>query len=380
LTCILGKKEMARKLQLDEKVRQLCSGFYDILLGDCLWEQALEPLLPIFRGTAVHLFLLDREKNLIDNLAIVGRFSQKSLDNYTNYYGKFDPRGQYIAQQAAGSIVPCREICDTDYVKHSEIFQDFLLPNGLRYTIAATPAQRGPVAAIVGFMRPEQGGDYSELELAAFRPLMHHLGRALQLRWRLDGLYHEVFVREQALNALAFAVLVVDAKGRISHLNSSAENVLKQMTVLKVVAGHLKCHSISNQSNLLTLLANALCGIGGGLRLRDSVSERKWNFWAVPARHDTTYSSEPQAILVISNWESPPQIDALLRHSFGFTKAESKLAQALASGCSVAEYAERSAISIATVRTQMRAIYDKAGVSGQTELVRLLANAGLTHA
>jgi DNA-binding CsgD family transcriptional regulator len=371
---------MGRNLALDEKVQQLCSGFYDTLLGDCLWEQALEPLLPLFRGTAVHLFLLDREKNLIDNLAIVGSFSQQSIDSYTNYYGKFDPRGQYIAQQAVGSIVQCREICDTDYVKHSEIFQDFLLPNGLRYTIGATPAQRGPVAAVLGVMRSEQSGDYSERELTAFRPLIHHLGRALQLHWRLDGLYRQAFVCEQALNALAFAVLVVNGKGRIHHLNSAAENILKQMTLFKVVAGHLKSDSLSDQSNILALLANALCGIGGGLRLRDNVSQCKWNLWAVPVRHDTAYSREPQVTLVISDSESPPQMDALLRHTFGFTKAESKLAQALASGCSAAEYAANNAISITTVRTQMRAIYEKAGVSGQTELVRLLANAGLTHA
>jgi len=61
-----------------------------------------------------------------------------------------------------------------------------------------------------------------------------------------------------------------------------------------------------------------------------------------------------------------------LARIFGLTKAETRLAEALASGDSTRGYSELQGVSINTVYTQLKSLLSKTGVSRQAELVRLV--------
>lgn len=64
---------------------------------------------------------------------------------------------------------------------------------------------------------------------------------------------------------------------------------------------------------------------------------------------------------------------------FQFTRAESGVASALVNGLSVEQIAERHQVSRETVRTQLKSIFGKLGVSKQQDVVRLLLNSGLNR-
>ncbi len=68
---------------------------------------------------------------------------------------------------------------------------------------------------------------------------------------------------------------------------------------------------------------------------------------------------------------SAPQAE-LLRSLFGMTRAEARLAIHLAAGSSLHQAAERSGITIETVRGQLKAVFSKTGTRRQAELVALL--------
>jgi DNA-binding CsgD family transcriptional regulator len=67
----------------------------------------------------------------------------------------------------------------------------------------------------------------------------------------------------------------------------------------------------------------------------------------------------------------------LLQGLFDLTPAEARVARAIAAGRPAAEIARAHGVSAETVRTQLRAIFSKTGVSRQVELVRLLSGATL---
>lgn len=67
--------------------------------------------------------------------------------------------------------------------------------------------------------------------------------------------------------------------------------------------------------------------------------------------------------------------NGVLREVFGFTPAEWRLAARLRSGLAIRDAAEELGISVHTARTQLRAIFAKAGVKRQSDLVRKLAAA-----
>jgi len=56
----------------------------------------------------------------------------------------------------------------------------------------------------------------------------------------------------------------------------------------------------------------------------------------------------------------------------GLTAAEARLAEALLLGLTPIDIAEQRNVSMPTVRTQLRSLFAKTGVTGQAELVKLL--------
>jgi DNA-binding CsgD family transcriptional regulator len=58
---------------------------------------------------------------------------------------------------------------------------------------------------------------------------------------------------------------------------------------------------------------------------------------------------------------------------FTLSAAEARLARALANGDSVEEYARDHDLRLPTVRTQLRAVFEKTGTQRQATLVRLIA-------
>lgn len=57
---------------------------------------------------------------------------------------------------------------------------------------------------------------------------------------------------------------------------------------------------------------------------------------------------------------------------FNLTPAEARLSRAVASGETLEDYAESNGLKLSTVRTQLRAVFNKTGTDRQTTLVRLI--------
>jgi pimeloyl-ACP methyl ester carboxylesterase/DNA-binding CsgD family transcriptional regulator len=85
-------------------------------------------------------------------------------------------------------------------------------------------------------------------------------------------------------------------------------------------------------------------------------------------------SDEPLVLIsqVISAWQN--SVGRMLSESFGLTSAETQIAECLVEGAAIPEIAERRSSTVNTVRTQVKALLAKTGVSTQTELVRLLVS------
>jgi DNA-binding CsgD family transcriptional regulator len=65
----------------------------------------------------------------------------------------------------------------------------------------------------------------------------------------------------------------------------------------------------------------------------------------------------------------------LLVGLFDLTPAEAAVARGIASGDSIPDFARRNGVSPETVRTQLRAVFEKTGTRRQADLVRLLSGA-----
>lgn len=74
--------------------------------------------------------------------------------------------------------------------------------------------------------------------------------------------------------------------------------------------------------------------------------------------------------------EATDRLWANLRESFGLTPAETRLAARLKDGLTLKEAASALNVSFNTVRNQLRAVFEKVGLSRQSELIRTLTQLG----
>lgn len=83
----------------------------------------------------------------------------------------------------------------------------------------------------------------------------------------------------------------------------------------------------------------------------------------------------PLALVLVSDPTTrrmPP--DRFLRLLFGLSSTEVRLAEALVAGLSPGEYAAGAGVSMNTVRTQIRTMFEKTRTRRQADLVKLLTS------
>lgn len=83
-------------------------------------------------------------------------------------------------------------------------------------------------------------------------------------------------------------------------------------------------------------------------------------------------AGEASSAIIFPAVEATDRLWANLRESFGLTPAETRLAARLKDGLTLKEAAGELGVTINTVRNQLRAIFEKVGLSRQSDLIRAL--------
>jgi DNA-binding CsgD family transcriptional regulator len=166
------------------------------------------------------------------------------------------------------------------------------------------------------------------------------------------------------LDDMSIGILIIDADGRYNYVNETAARVLGRpraaligMRAAAPLAAFARRHRAEAAQTGVTVTAERLA-FGGD---RASVV-------AIARPADAARVAIVLPVLLSAR----PAFSELLAKLFDLTHAERSLASELSGGANLTEIADLRGVSIATVRTQVRAVYSKIGVSGQNDLARTL--------
>lgn len=169
-----------------------------------------------------------------------------------------------------------------------------------------------------------------------------------------------------ALNCLALPVFAVSPQGRLLLANSAGEQRLLDGLPVTLSCGTLTSKDRSTQALLAAALKAAARDAGSSFSV--GLGEAKWMFRVEPV------AAISGAVLVFT-WlgTRPPVQTWLLREMLNLSVSEAEVARMIADGWSAKEIAYARQVSLNTVRSQVRAILQKAGVRRQVDLVKMLA-------
>ena len=173
--------------------------------------------------------------------------------------------------------------------------------------------------------------------------------------------------------ALLAGVIVADSDGRVMSMNETAEHILSAkdgLTLQDGIVTPARAFERARLSNVFAKLEEAADGSADRFLVGRLSSRFPYALLVVPFRDETRHAF---ALIIVTDFDLRTSFrPEVVTELFGFTAAEARLAIAIANGKELAEVAQETGRAVPTLRAQLRALFKKADVTRQAELVRLI--------
>ncbi len=354
---------------------QLVGDLYEAAVRQKGFLDAFQTVTEVLGANVFHMFSWDAVRNA-PHLSIYTpdvRWDEV-IARYDQFYGAFDPRRRFVEQARIGQFVNCDEHLSEQEVSRSEFFQDFQIPAGFRYLMGVRLARPNSDEIFLGLLRARDRTPYTQEERAAAAGMAGHLQRAINLWQDARVLHRDAALGTELMEQLGLAVFALDRHSRVVFVNAAAESALRATTSLKLEHGRLVASTAADNAGLQAAIGRvAKTRQGESLALPATSGAPPDVFLSItmlPAADTRAVFGHATMLITARQRGTAPLVTARqLRQAFGLTTAEAAVAEALISGKTADEYASSAAVSVATVRSQMRMIYEKTHTRSQTEAV-----------
>ncbi len=192
---------------------------------------------------------------------------------------------------------------------------------------------------------------------------------------------------ESATHHLSFGIIVVDARGKVLAANRVAEDILRTGDALVERQGVLRAYQREDNERLAQVLAEATAvrsnpAWSGCIRLSRRSEKSAYTAMVSPLFDAVDVRStgrDRTALITITNpdQEHSSGLVKALQQAFGLTPAEAQTASLVGSGLSPQDAAEQRGLTVGTIRSELKSVFAKVGISRQSELASVVARLAL---
>ncbi len=236
------------------------------------------------------------------------------------------------------------------------------------------PAAEGP-------SRDDPGG--------ALERLAVHLGSSIRVCRYLQQSCAERLAGRAMLAQWPEAIVLVDETCTVLYMNRAAQSFLAQESSVYENGGRLACRHPHDDRALADAVrqlvrrgsASGAAGPSAAVhqKLRGAPPDVAVYLFALPPAVPLAGPSDAHGIagVVLHRHRTKPRMEPLmLERAFGLTPAETRVGMLLAEGESVHAIAQQQGVSVTTVRSHLKSLFQKTGIHRQAELVRVLVSLG----
>lgn len=363
---------------------ELTDRFHTAAIDGKGWHGALEGLAEATGSKSGELICIAPDRSV--TLNIMTNTSPELLDAFIRCNGG-DP--DVNPRVKAGMQAPLLKVlAESDFItpeehKRHPHYQSFARPFDIPYICLATLDRKAGGLTGLAVTRTEREGHISSEQRRVFELFASHVRAAVRSHEALEG-YGDALVTG-ALEAISIPAFICDETGRVRAQTPSTEAVLKGPGGLQLKAGRLGAPLLAEAQALTDAIANAASGLK-----RSSIAPRNRTVLVRRSEGDTRplvldVIALPRRrfefaftarVLVLVRGESADTARqrraTLLQAVYGLTAAETDIALQLFAGRSAEDIAQSRAVTVQTVRTQIKSLLAKSGARRQVELVAQL--------
>jgi DNA-binding CsgD family transcriptional regulator len=385
-----------------ELASRLLSTVYEAGASPAMWPRLLEELKAANR--AHKAFILFNTAGRCD-LSLQSGFDEEAVRSYEahyfqrdllllNFVGRATQHGDWIGSD--------QSVMSTAELRASEIFNDYMQPNGDAYQcgMALSGFEQGHSAGL-SLLRSESQGEFGQdtIDLLAF--LAPHIKRAFALHQSLSHLRSENADLRYSIEAAGIAAVSLGDRGQVIRTTAAARRLIEARDGLELLSGRLIAITPGERVRLDELILGAAstgngdsaspvllnrsispqagaslhtAPSGGAMLITRRAPKRPLQVVVTPFRSETTFVQDrPCAILLLTDPdEQPVSRAAVLRALYRLSPLEARIVDQLSAGSDVAAIADQLGITANTVRFYLKEIFRKTGTRRQSDLIRLV--------
>lgn len=367
-----------------QKFSSLIGGLYDCIPDPQRWQQTLQALTDHFDGVMATLAVLDSEKNharfgahcgdpemvlpLITTYAnempffhLVSRFEIDVPNTMQDLFDLHGPDGRSVFEK-------------------TRLYTEWHVSNALADSLAILVMKQLGRVGVLNIVTSKHRRPISRDDLDRLGFLAPHIRRSVVIGDLFELNQRDEQVFRKVIDSFAYAVFVVGENMRLHYANPQAESMLRDGVAVQASFNALAFKNELAQTAISKAVALgerdevALGTAGIGVPLARVQRPAVAHVLPLSRRIEGAqfHTRAAAAIFVAATNQNPvPAIEAIAA-LFGLTAAEKRVAGQVASGMTRTEISAASGVSDGTIKSQLAAIYDKTGASGQRELELLI--------
>jgi len=364
-----------------DKLPGLLDSIYTAAEEPDAWPSVLTGIRQTFDVMGVNFFI-DVGSSSPGGITFQEGLDDETLSRYNEHFFRIDPMVKASLLFPCGVFLSSESLfSESEYTK-TEYYEDLNRPAGIHHVFGATLVRTPNSYAALSMFQPPGATPLQGDDLGLFQHLIPHLQRSIEVYERLQQAERWMAYFEEVVDRVACGVIFVDARGAVVHANKAAQSMALENDGLSLDRDCVR-GAVSDDTKALrrmvTQTIETATGESGGcaeaIVLSRPSGKRPYQVVAAPlsGRQHERCSCRALTVLFVTDPESTPETpENLVRALYGLTPAESRVAENLLQGANPEDISDRYGVSLSTVRTQLRSIFDKTETRRQSELVALL--------
>lgn len=370
---------------------QIIEKIYAAGLDPTLWKDCIDEIQNVLNGRVGFFYTFDSSIEKTTDAFFTSDSDPEWNQKFFNQYIETNPYPKPLHELAPAGIpisddmVLCRgEARKTDY------YNGWIKPQGLDITQVGCKITIDKDRFIIlgTHVDPKTFDTQIQFYHSVLTTLIPHITRSIKINQILKEQQQTQEKLQDIFDRLDLAIFIIDQKFRVQISNGLANKILKRGDLILIdkyskslVSAHKDC-SEQFYKALKKCLSENKKNEQQTFCLTSTIDNQRYVTWAQSANQEHLAQFNDKAIPFHLN-DAPPLIAVLVsipqthtgppvdivKSILGVTKAEAKLAAALANGETLKSYALQAKISHNTARGQLSSIFHKTGLNRQAELV-----------
>jgi DNA-binding CsgD family transcriptional regulator/PAS domain-containing protein len=357
-------------------LNDLISFVYDSVFDQSRCESAFAGIARYIGSTGAGLFTKDQgaERVRIPYMSGIVKLPPAAL--YRQIYPTLERHflGETEQPVATSDFMPFDQLAQTEF------YRTWAEPQGVVDFVSAVLYRSTICATMVGIFRHEKDGFVDDDARRRVRLIAPHLRRATLIFKMFNRKAAEAATLADTLDGLSAGLCLVDAGGRIVHVNAAAQAILDADDILRSVNGKLVAGDAQADRTLREVFAaagqgdEALGTKGIAVPLTGEEGER-YVAHALPLTSGARQCVGFTATAALFIRKTAPALSArpeVIGAAFKLTPTELRVLLAIVELGSVPEVAAALGVADTTVRTHVGRLFEKTGARRQADLVKLV--------